>query len=382
MDHSYFQDLLSAYLDNELTPEQQEAVRRHLEQCESCRRELQRLRQIDRIVDEHSQLDGDEYWEQSARKIEERLGFAQADVTDIRQSGRRQWSGLGWKIPAIAASVAILAFIGLHQSDIFRGSAIRNESVKPMPEVIEEKQSDTPALIVGDREEMQAEIVTLGTSQAKSMPSPSAPSVVNEQPVRIEAAEGVAEESEERHELQMATDDVRPETEDSSSRIFVRSGRSTDAATAPIQIDPNRVRYRPSVTIPDQILEDTLTDKGGDYKKKTQQMIYTESDDARATSVQPAEGSRLYGVSETEQLVTEELAFWRGRRDSLQAGNDSVSTEAVQTQLVEAWFRVCQLSADSVEVQTGVDYLNEIAADSASTCQAQAVSSLRRLGRR
>ena len=126
MDHGYFKDRISAYLDGDLPPYEEQAMAAHLEGCEECRMLLEELRQVERLVEDHSGLKGDEYFEQLAQKIERRIGGGQEEpeVTDISGPGR---SGLVWKLTAAAASVAVLVFIGLHQTDILE----MEESVVP-----------------------------------------------------------------------------------------------------------------------------------------------------------------------------------------------------------------------------------------------------------
>jgi hypothetical protein len=117
MDHSYYQQRLSAYLDNELTPEETEALRCHLEECEECRTRLQNLKRLDEFAAEKADIPANDYFEMAARRIETRLeGQSETEITHIRQSPYR---GLGWKVVAVAASVAVLTFIGLHRQDLY-----------------------------------------------------------------------------------------------------------------------------------------------------------------------------------------------------------------------------------------------------------------------
>ncbi len=118
MDHSYYRDRISAYFDNELPPQEREVVEQHIRECAECRNLLAELQKLDRLVEQRSQLGGEEYWEQSAQKIEQRLGFTgETKVTDITPS---RWMGLAPKLVAVAASIAILAFIALYEGDISR----------------------------------------------------------------------------------------------------------------------------------------------------------------------------------------------------------------------------------------------------------------------
>ena len=141
MDHGYFIDRISGYLDGELPDYEQEAVREHLAQCSECRTIYERLRQVDGLVEQHAELSDGDYWEQQAQEIEARLGFAgEPDVVDVPV---KRWSGLGWKLTAAAASIAILVFIGINQTDIFNQA----EDISPVRNT---RPSDPATSIVPD----------------------------------------------------------------------------------------------------------------------------------------------------------------------------------------------------------------------------------------
>lgn len=90
-------------------------VEEHVAACAECRKQLEMLAKLDRLIDEKADLAESDYWETAAQKIEGRLGSKEEPkVTDVRSS----WTGLGWKLAAAAASVAALTFIALHEGDI------------------------------------------------------------------------------------------------------------------------------------------------------------------------------------------------------------------------------------------------------------------------
>ena len=116
MDESYFKEKLSAYLDKDLPPEEMAMMDQYVAEHEEARRILDEYRKLNDLVEKHSGLGESDYWERSARKIEEAIGFKHGNsVTDIRPKGR---TGFVWKITAVAASAALLIFIGVHQWDI------------------------------------------------------------------------------------------------------------------------------------------------------------------------------------------------------------------------------------------------------------------------
>ncbi len=220
MDHGYFHDRISAWLDGELPPYEAQVVGEHLETCEECQALLARLKQVDDLVDKHSQLDGDDdYWETMAQKIEAKIGLEEEEVvTDIRP---KQRSGLFWKIAAAAASIAVLAFVGLHQDDIFKqkdhestaGAAmrvdtaspqewLRNDSAEvahaeqsatghePAEPTIEEQEGQAPVNQFADKESEQAPAVP--TTPPPPAPKKTAPTETRSEAATTESDQAVA----------------------------------------------------------------------------------------------------------------------------------------------------------------------------------------------
>lgn len=118
MDESYFKEKLSAYLDKDLSPEEMAMMDEYVREHEEARRILEEYKKLNDLVEKHSGLGESDYWEHSARKIEEAIGLeGDSTVTDIRPQKR---TGFVWKITAVAASAALLIFIGVHQWEILK----------------------------------------------------------------------------------------------------------------------------------------------------------------------------------------------------------------------------------------------------------------------
>lgn len=121
MDHAYFRDKVSAYHDRELPAQEQEMLAQHIAACPECQKLLADLERLDQVVVDNIELGQSDYWEQNARKIEAKLGFGQETVvTPVKQSSWER--GMVWKLSAVAASVALLVFIGINWEEIRRGS--------------------------------------------------------------------------------------------------------------------------------------------------------------------------------------------------------------------------------------------------------------------
>ncbi len=140
MDHGYFIDRISAYLDGELPDYEQQAVGEHLLQCDECSRLFNRLKKADVLVEKYSDVDGDDYFERMASKIEQQIGV-EADEPEITPVPKRR-TGLGWKITAAAASIAVLMFIGINYTDIMQQAEPEVESPSPVvnaPEIADDE---------------------------------------------------------------------------------------------------------------------------------------------------------------------------------------------------------------------------------------------------
>ena len=141
MDHGYFKDRISAYHDRNLKPEEEAVIEEHLKECAECRRMLEDFRKLDALVEEHSGLDGGDYWEKAARRIESRLdGETATGVTEI--SRPRGW-GMAWKLVAVAASVTVLTVVGLHRDEIWKDAKQSKEKVTEPAVVPSADSTDT-----------------------------------------------------------------------------------------------------------------------------------------------------------------------------------------------------------------------------------------------
>ncbi len=112
MNDAYFRDKLSAYLDNQLPPDERLIVEQYLAAHPEAQKELEELRQFTAMVDQQAELRDDLYWEKSAQKIEEKLGFGKAKAPKEKESG---WQWTPFRVSAMiatAASLVLVAYIG------------------------------------------------------------------------------------------------------------------------------------------------------------------------------------------------------------------------------------------------------------------------------
>lgn len=115
MDHNYYKERISAYADHALPPYEKMAVEGHLATCAECRAALAKVQKLSAWIGAEGNLGGDDYFEKQAQAIEERLGIAQTKVTPMAE--RRTWRGLGWKLTAAAASIALAGILAFYTKD-------------------------------------------------------------------------------------------------------------------------------------------------------------------------------------------------------------------------------------------------------------------------
>lgn len=117
MDHEFYIDRLSAYFDGELKHEEEFIVEEHIKDCPECQKILADLRKFDEMVEAHSELGEDDYWEKSAQKIEAAIsGEKRTEVVELKTKKATDW--LRWKIVGSVAAAAVLVFIAVNYVDI------------------------------------------------------------------------------------------------------------------------------------------------------------------------------------------------------------------------------------------------------------------------
>jgi len=117
MDHDFYKEKISAFFDGDLKNETFIMVSEHLKECEICQHELEKLTNLDKMIEEHSRLSENEYWERSAQRIESAITEEENEekVTEIKPF---VWKGLGWKLTTVAASIALITFIAIYEKDM------------------------------------------------------------------------------------------------------------------------------------------------------------------------------------------------------------------------------------------------------------------------
>ena len=188
MNHGYFQDRLSGYFDQALTPEEMLMMKEHLASCAECREQLDNLAKLDKLIEDKGGLGESDYWEKAAQKIEKRIAAAEdSKVTDVRSG----WFGLGWKLAAAAASIAVLTFVTLHEGEILDTAVKQAES---SPKISATLPTDTVPGTALDEIAFEAETVQpeslLESQVERTAQKEKSPDMVKAPPPTIAQAEG------------------------------------------------------------------------------------------------------------------------------------------------------------------------------------------------
>jgi hypothetical protein len=377
MDDNYYRDRLSAYADNELPLDERQAVDEHLKQNAESRRMLEEIMRFKQFALEHGDLDDTDYFEQNARAIEQRLGLTDdAEVTDI---SKPRFAGLGWKIAAAAASIAVLVFIGLNSDQI------RNMLASPddRGQLSETPQPGQPT----ERAEQFRDQVVSDTDQATEYPAVQKDDKIDAKrqlAARDEgsrdATPGEAESAKpqaERPSANEASEEVSEAAVDHVKDRVIQGGRDeldvyrssspAESVRVPIQADSIPIQRAPK--------EKERTLATGDSNKGPVEAIQDEEAFSlhapTATSSQAlAEQKADVGTVENEQSMD----VWRARRDSLLpiylamtgdttvAGRHATAAAAkarldkgehslpdIERDLVDCWFHIASESDNSSE---------------------------------
>lgn len=390
VDHQFCQDRLSAYADNELPLSERAQIEAHLQTCADCRRRLSEIRKLSELVGQVSPLPESDYWEQSARKIEDAL--ARTDkVIDLGHE-RAKRSSLWWKMPAIAASILILGYIGFHESDIFKREILvpprEGASLPPKP-------SQAPQLSPMETPESTLTEPKRDTATAGKL-KPQGPVSRGAEPSKSVAV---------------------PRSESASEKKEAVTEQPKQEAMPPVPTEQlAEPSAKPVATAPSQEAQRPESNYVARYRDRTAASLA----DTNAVADSLSSVETLAKKSEEARAEAEELASWRLRRDSLlsvtaklsdtasaslsgalkfsavppkpqeQGGplglvsrqfDAEVERKEAEEALVNAWFEICRLSTDSIEVNKGVTYLRSVADNKESPSRKLAEKHLKQLGK-
>jgi len=424
MDHKYFQSRLSAFADGELPADEQTRVAEHLEQCQDCARRVDELQRLEELTERESKLDDSDYWETAAQRIEAKLDRSATPITDLSKGPVKSKSSLWWKLPAIAASVVLVGYIGLHQSDILQDDIMipPQEATTPSPTPIEKPDA------------VQAEKTTAAPKEAMSLTPPDTNRARPVEGVGVEDS-AVGDTVVERQE--MSADDIElgfdrsdaeslrdvppsPTIDEFSQSVAIpiepevsEVAEETDATPAPSGSKTRSKATASAARVQEaedwDIVQEDKTN--ANYRDKKEEPIMTDRE-FTPPPLPPAPPSqrtkRLDKVSpeDTESRLALDQVFelenWRHQRDSLVAliaelepdttgqkrrplaiqgfaatksgsrgqAVDSVADRSdllwARADLVEVWCRICRASDDEAEVSDGIEFLQRMASDSQS----------------
>lgn len=393
MDHSYFQDRISAFLDNSLPPYEQEAVSRHVDECEACQSLANQLAKVDQLVEKYSGLNEDDYWESSARKIEEKILSSTKETQGVSRGGivTRLFGqpGVAWKATALAASMALITFIALHEQDISQNVELFDDSrrLEKLAPVIDSTSNvsvlESPTI---ERRKIDyREVDRVGEDRqtdAESSIRKSAPVRTRELSQKKKATIGdVARPSEARVSRQV--DNLAPD--ESVDNIVGTISKDTDlpsldpAKDEKVQIETKvvspalkRERILKSIDVPSRPTETLRSLSAAErarLKSKVRVIIPTNAEDEIAPELSLSD-------PQPDSVSQQPLAYWRERKSELEkpapqksfakSGLKSLAVEdnehvrhRLDSTLLVCHFNIARLTSDSAEYKISVDYLTD-----------------------
>ncbi|MBD3402008.1 hypothetical protein GF420_03860 [candidate division GN15 bacterium] len=368
MDDSYFRDRISGYFDKNLPPDEYQLVDDYLRNSEEGRQLLEELGRLDEFVQREQELTGaEDFWEQQAQKIEAKLGFASTEPDNVERLPRRSSRGMVWKLTAAAASIAVLIFIGVHQSDIFGPEDIPRDADRPLgaqSEAMPPRQNELERATEG------AATGAIDTARAKTAPD------------EIIEKELPADDRDELLETRI------PDVDETSP-----TGRQLDlppdADEEPAPEEPIRMA-EPAKPVPppsrqaapgaaartEEIpLGDTAVEKHEEFEQMRRDVLPSQMEaagDQTELAHYRAERSRLMallnGGGDSIGLVGETTPAMKSLTAERRA--EPIATVAdVRGELLEACYRIASLTPDSTERAAMVTQIRGMATDSTSSVQ-------------
>lgn len=408
LDHSYFQQRLSAYVDGELEPSVRAQVQEHLRDCAECRDCLKEIEKLGDFIVRESGLAESDYWEQAAQRIERAVATAQPKIVNLK--AQRRASPWWWRAPAIAASVLFLGYITLNEKSILRDEVLTpagQSEVKPVP-------VETPVGAEAEKETPRSEM-TLPADRSIP-PNPPMPES------KLESVDKLAGDQEVPPEPTPAETTGRKESglsgqesTELNKSIVTLSSPDLTASAKPDATPPAKTAKE--VTAGNAPPSEKVVLDSGEQNYRTRNRekgAFILRDTLQVTTdLYSVEKSGETGLSE---LQDEELRYWRSIRDSLvqqvalikkqdsspigqalkyaqtpaRTGlKTTLSSEdprqrtenQTETGLLEAWYQICRLTSDSTEINQGIGFIEKVAVDQGSGNRESAQDFLQQLDR-
>ncbi len=357
MNHEYFKDRVSAFHDGELKHEEERMIAEHIQQCEECQKLLADLEKLDLMVSERSGLGESDYWEKSAQKIEAALGVkGETEVVEVRRGSYR---GLWWKISAVAASAAVIAFIALYQGDIsrnvFNDKSNEKTSLQKLPQVRREldtlnelvparlpsRSGDTGHVRAGqlkkESEELSGKVSANGTDKS------AGGTAATTQSANMDAVQSESENQEPKPSLPPAAELKADEKLMKKTRAVPQaSGEIVRKDTVSIQAmnqapgvvpEPQKLKPELELSAPD-LGKTTDVNQLNSFKDSLEKLVAEKRSASVANFVQQKGKGAMKATSE------------------LQADPDSL--------LILTYYRIATVTSDSVAYQNAIDSLSAI----------------------
>jgi len=336
MDHSYFRDKVSAFFDKGLPAEEMFMMAEHISECPECQKLLAEYERLDKLTADSRDLADDDYWERSARKIEQRLGFSELETPVTSITPQRRRSALGWKLIGAAASVAVLTIIGIHQTEILGPSQDHSNGVqapalsKPGNQTFD--YDAVPAQDLYDKRDVEPERTAEQAGGPSETIESADESAAEPVPVRDELKGG---EAEPESDMEKVEEYAAMKSEIMSPKPII------DSAEPPVSVEGATDLKGAGETVVDVALSsDTAKNVAISVKAETPQVQHDKAADAgaqldkmtnsfgdhRRESVMQAPSSPLR-LRESDEVEPDEapppdsldLDYWQARRDSLAA---------------------------------------------------------------
>ena len=148
MDCDKVKKLLSRFIDDQLGAEDRAAVEKHLESCPDCTAYYEQLLALGRMADDFD-LGGDEsYWEEQKDAVLDRIEKLESDK--VVPVTKRSYRGLIYKVAAVAASIALIAYVSIYELKETGPGSVSFKSEKTIEYRSVEPTVKTPPVVDAD----------------------------------------------------------------------------------------------------------------------------------------------------------------------------------------------------------------------------------------